>query len=182
VTVHAISRRGIETTGVEIVTDRCLISIDAAKLGGQLGEREEINVKVVHHKVPWLEEVSSSMVRKISASLGIDLSGLVNKPEPHPDEPSQSELEATMQHLLDDRVLQYIKRHGLYGYTGPWSTAASPVPAQRLVSIESAASGTGSTTSAACAGACPHADVVDVGTEESASKRPRVEEALTLAS
>eukprot|EP00428_Durinskia_dybowskii_P068785 CAMPEP_0170412896 /NCGR_PEP_ID=MMETSP0117_2-20130122/31225_1 /TAXON_ID=400756 /ORGANISM="Durinskia baltica, Strain CSIRO CS-38" /LENGTH=307 /DNA_ID=CAMNT_0010670641 /DNA_START=270 /DNA_END=1193 /DNA_ORIENTATION=- len=123
VTVHAISRLGIETTGVEISTDKCLISINAAKKGmeGENGEREDVNVKVVHHKVPWLTEVSSSLVRRISASIGIDLSCLVNKKEI--EELSPSEGDAAMKDLLDDRVLKYIKQHHLYGYgQGPADT------------------------------------------------------------
>jgi hypothetical protein len=115
VTVHAISRLGIETTGIEIVLDSCLISIAAAKQGGTAGEKEEVKVKVVHHKVPWLTEVSSSLVRRISASIGIDLSCLVNKSGEEELTPSES-VEA-MRELLDERVLRYIKEHGLYGYT-----------------------------------------------------------------
>jgi hypothetical protein len=115
VTVHAISRLGIETTGIEIVMDSCLISIAAAKQGGEADEKEEVKVKVVHHKVPWLTEVSSSLVRRISASIGIDLSCLVNKNGE--DELTPSESVEAMRELLDERVLRYIKEHGLYGYT-----------------------------------------------------------------
>jgi hypothetical protein len=115
VTVHAISRLGIETTGVEISLDSCLIAIDAAQSGGQAGEKEKIAVKVVHHKVPWLEEVSSSLVRTVGAAEGVDLSGLVDKKEGH-DDTTHANVDAQLKGLLDERVLQYIKEHGLYGY------------------------------------------------------------------
>jgi hypothetical protein len=125
VTVHAISRLGIETTGIEIVLDSCLISIAAAKQGGTAGEKEEVKVKVVHHKVPWLTEVSSSLVRRISASIGIDLSCLVNKSGE--EELTPSEGSDAMKGLLDERVLRYIKEHGLYGYT------STPAPTPTMV-------------------------------------------------
>lgn len=116
VTVHAISRLGIETTGMDIVVDSCLISIDASRLDGNTTlEPEKLAVKVVHHKVPWLAEVSSSLVRRISSSIGIDLSCLVSKGGVD-EELSVTECIAAMKDLLDPRVLDYIKAHNLYGY------------------------------------------------------------------
>lgn len=120
VTVHAISRLGIETTGMDIVVDSCLISIEAKRLdndgSGNISETtENMPVKVVHHKVPWLAEVSSSLVRRISSSIGIDLSCLVSKGGVD-EELTVTECIAAMEDLLDVRVLEYIKEHNLYGY------------------------------------------------------------------
>jgi nicotinic acid mononucleotide adenylyltransferase len=107
-TVHAISRLGVETTGIEVVSEICLISIDTVK------------VKVVHHKVPWLAEVSSSLVRSISNSVGIDLSDLVDK---------QADKDCTagllpqkvplLKDLIDPRVHSYITEHKLYASVPP---------------------------------------------------------------
>lgn len=66
-------------------------------------------VKVVHHSVPWLAEVSSTVVRQLCAEL-------VDKPGSQAVDGKSEDPEATLKGLLDERVLQYIKENGLYGY------------------------------------------------------------------
>jgi hypothetical protein len=132
VTVHAISRLGVETTGVEVIPDCCLISIEASK--ANTNEKEKVNVKVVHHKVPWLLDVSSSLVRKLSASTGIDLTCLVTVRGPSAPAVLPSEslvdlergdgavqedrdgVQAVIKELMIPDVLAYIAAHKLYGY------------------------------------------------------------------
>lgn len=126
VTVHAISRPGVEITaaGVAAEADSCIVSVDASGLTGGVADNERTGVNVVHHRVPWLAEVSSSLARHLSSSPAASAATEALFPNSTPisedgaqsDEPDRA---PALRDLLDGRVLAYMKEHGLYGHCLP---------------------------------------------------------------
>ena len=128
VTVHAISRPGVETTaaaGTATVADSYIVSVDASGLTGDAAGNERTGVNVVHHRVPWLAEVSSSLARHLSSSPAASAAATealfpnstpISEDGAQSDEPDRA---PALLDLLDGRVLAYMKEHGLYGHCLP---------------------------------------------------------------
>ena len=130
VTVHAISRPGVETTaaGGATVADSYIVSVDASGLTGGVADNERTGVNVVRHRVPWLAEVSSSLARRLSSSPAsaatealFPNSTPISEDGAQSDEPDRA---PALWDLLDGRVLAYMKEHGLYGHCLP----EAPIP------------------------------------------------------
>jgi len=99
VTLHVIERQGVEViSGDTNSTERTESSSSA---------------RVVHHRVSWLADVSSSLVRTISAASGVDLSDIATS-KADTSEESTSQVTPSLEDLLDPRVLEYINTHKLY--------------------------------------------------------------------
>ena len=120
VTLHVIERQSSDLSGESTVEAEAAVS-----------------ARVVHHRVSWLADVSSSQVRTISAASGVDMSDIATTTTADkPVEDGMVQAAPALEDLLDARVLEYINTHKLYASTAPAATKSVGPPSQASRTVQ----------------------------------------------